>query len=185
MRTWRWQSRRKVQSLISSSMLFEQADNGFRLAAERFVEAYYEALQSQPATIASFYHQPKTLPDGKALPSIVFNGDVKPNGAEMQNMFEDKVGQMQFEVQAVDAQCLNLNYVAEGTIGGNAAPGQNMTILVSVNGSVKFGDLKTASAKGFNDNLVLVPSQDGTGPQTRAKQIRNYVIQSQIFRIVV
>ena len=154
-------------------------------AAEKFIDLYYEAIQSQRATIASFYQKPKTLPDGKVLPSIVYNGDVKADGAVMQKLFQDGMPPTYFEVQAVDAQCLNPNYIPEGTTGGHAVSGKNLTVLVTVSGYVKFGDARTALMKGFSESFVLVPNQESTGPRTRAKQFRDYVIQSQTFRIVV
>ena len=175
-----------TQSIVfASSSWNRQANHITSPAAERFIGLYYEALQSQRATIASFYQNQETLPDGKVIPSIVYNGDVKADGTAMQKLFQEDMPQTCFEAQAVDAQCLNPNYIPEGTTGGHASSGKNLTILVTVNGYVKFGDPKTASMKGFSESFVLVPNQDSTGPRTRAKHAKDYVIQSQIFRIVV
>lgn len=149
------------------------------------MDSYYHALQSQRSTITSFYQKPKTLPDGKKTPSIIYNGDAKTDGAAMQKLFQDGIASAYFDVQGLDAQSLNPNYVPDGTAGGHAMSGKNLTVLVTVNGYVKFGDAKTASTRCFIENFVLIPNQDNTGPRTRAKQFRDYVIQSQVFRVVV
>lgn len=149
------------------------------------MDSYYHALQSQRSIIASFYQKPKTLPDGKKTPSIIYNGDAKTDGAAMQKLFQDEIASAYFDVQGLDAQSLNPNYIPDGTTGGHAMSGKNLTVLVTVNGYVKFGDAKTNSPRGFIENFVLIPNQIDTGPRTRAKQFRDYVIQSQVFRVVV
>lgn len=149
------------------------------------MDSYYHALQSQRSTIASFYQKPKTLPDGKRTPSITYNGEAKTDGAAMQKLFQDGMASAHFDVQGLDAQCLNPNYIPDGTAGGHAMSGKNLTVLVTVNGYVKFGDAKTASTRGFIESFVLIPNQDNMGPRTRAKQIKDYIIQSQTFRVVV
>ncbi len=103
----------------------------------------------------------------------------------MQKLFQDGIASVLFDVQGLDAQCLNPNYIPDGTAGGHAMSGKNLTVLVTVNGYVKFGDAKTALTRGFIENFVLIPNQDSTGPRTRAKQFKDYVIQSQVFRVVV
>ena len=126
-----------------------------------------------------------TLPDGKALPSIVYNGNIKADGAEVQKLFLEEMPATQFDIQAMDSQCLNPNYVPEGTTGGHTESEKNMTILITVSGSIKLGDSRTAATKGFSESFVLVPSRDDTGPRTPGRELKDWVIQAQTFRVVV
>ncbi|KAL8826538.1 MAG: hypothetical protein Q9191_003742 [Dirinaria sp. TL-2023a] len=153
--------------------------------AERFIDTYYEALESHRDAIASFYMKATTLPDGKTFPSIVYNGNIKADGAGMQKFFQEEMPEMQFDIQAFDSQCLNPNYIPQGTTGGQAAYEKNMTILITVSGSVKLGKSRTAATKEFSESFVLVPNRDETGPRTRGKQVKEWVIQAQTFRVVV
>lgn len=159
-----------------------KADLSLLEGAQKFVDAYYKAFNSQQATIASFYQPPTTAPDGKPLPTITFNGDVKENGTAMQDLIENWMPQAQFEVQAVDAQCLNPNYVPEGTTAAQASSGNNTTILITISGHVKFEDSESTKPDGFNDNMVIVPNH---GPILRKgpRHSIEYMIQTQILRI--
>ncbi|KAL9061734.1 MAG: hypothetical protein Q9206_000357 [Seirophora lacunosa] len=119
-------------------------------AAQYFVESYYLALNSHRDSITSFYMAAAEMPGGKPLPSISFNGNQIPNAAAMQTMFEQQMPPSHYEVQCYDCHVVNPNYVAEGTQGWPAKTGKNMTILVAVSGYVKYGNIKEAKPRGFN-----------------------------------
>ena len=155
------------------------------VAAEDFVEAYYTALRSSRATLSSFYSAPSAMPDGKPLPAIVFNGNVIPDAAEFQNMFEKQMPPAHYEVQSYDCHLLNPNYTADGLDPSSGGSGKNMTILLSVSGYVKFGELKDAEMKGFSETFVLIPTPDTTTSKGRGKRGNQWRIQSQNFRLVV
>lgn len=159
--------------------------DGDILAAETFVEAYYAALRSSRATLSSFYSAPSAMPDGKPLPAIVFNGNVIPDAAEFQNMFEKQMPPAHYEVQSYDCHVLNPNYTADGTEASSGVSGKNMTFMLMVSGYVKFGELKEAEMKGFSETFVLIPIPDASGSKGRGKRGNQWLIQSQNFRLVV
>jgi NTF2-related export protein 1/2 len=87
-----------------------------------------------------------------------------------------------YEPQSFDCHVLNPNYNigASDTNLGPDASGRKMSLLVVVNGYVKYGEPKDAQMRGFSENFVLVPNfQVGAGMASR-----NWLIQSQNFRIV-
>ena len=124
------------------------------------------------------------MPDGKPLPAIVFNGNIIPDAAAFQNMFQQDMPPAHYEVQSYDCHVLNPNYTVDGTQGSGAASGKNMTILVTVSGYVKFGEPREAATRGFSENFVLVPNAEATA-KGRGKQAKDWLIQSQNFRLVV
>lgn len=125
------------------------------------------------------------MPDGKPLPAIVFNGNVIPDAAAMQKMFQQQMPAAIYEVQAYDCQVMNPNYVAENAKGGVGSTGKNMTILVVVSGYVKLGEVREATMRGFSESFVLVPNPDAVGAKGRGRHIKEWLIQSQNFRLVV
>ena len=155
------------------------------IAAESFIDAYYVALESHRATLASFYMKPTTMPDGKVLPSIVYNGNIKADGAAFQKSFLEEMPPMNFDIQSVDAHCLNPNYFPEGTECGHATSKKRMTILFTVSGCVKLGNSQTAATKEFSESFVLVQNHDDTGLQKGENENKDWLIQAQTFRIVV
>ena len=124
------------------------------------------------------------MPDGKPLPVIVYNGNIIPNPTAMQTLFQDQMPQARYEIQDYDCQIVNPNYVAEGTQGSSSDSGQNMTILVTVSGLVKFGDPHSATARAFSENFILIPNPVAA-KKTRGKRHKGWLIQSQNFRLVV
>ncbi|SLM36155.1 nuclear transport factor 2 domain protein [Lasallia pustulata] len=152
-------------------------------AAEKLVQTFYPALQSNPTAISSFYMPPAAMPDGKPLPAIVYNGNIIPDAATFQTMIQRDMATARYEVQAYDCHVLNPNYVVDGMEAGNAAGGKNMTILVSVSGHVKFGG-RDSNARGFSENFVLIPNHDAAS-KGRGKHGKEWLIQSQNFRLVV
>ncbi|KAL9635623.1 MAG: hypothetical protein Q9164_003337 [Protoblastenia rupestris] len=151
-------------------------------ATQKFVESYYPALNSHRNQITTFYTPTATMPDGKPLPIIVWNGNVIPDPASLQKLFEEQMPRSYYDVQDYDCHVLNPNYVAEGTQGSNT-PGKNMTILVTVSGYVKYGESRSVTARGFSENFVLVPNT--AAANTRGKHLKEWLIQSQNFRLVV
>jgi NTF2-related export protein 1/2 len=125
-----------------------------------------------------------TMPDGKPLPVIVYNGNIIPDPTSMQSLFEEQMPEARYEVQNYDCQVLNPHYVAEGAQGSDPASGKNMTILVTVSGYVKYGEVRTAAMRGFSESIVLIPNPD-LGEGTRGKVGKEWLIQSQNFRLVV
>ena len=154
------------------------------IAAESFIDAYYQTLESNRAAIASFYMKPTTLPDGKVLPSIVYNGNIKADGAAIQQSFLEDMPKMDFDIQSADAHCLNPNYIPPGTPSGQAKSEKRMTILFTVSGYVKLGNSQKAATKGFSESFVLVQNHDNTGPRERGNEYKEWLIQAQTFRIV-
>lgn len=153
-------------------------------AAGLFVDTYYLALSSSRTDIASFYMPASAMPDGKPLPVIVYNGNVIADPTAMQTLFLEQMPQARYEIQDYDCQVVNPNYVAEGTQGSSPTSGKNMTILVTVSGTVKFGEPRGATSRGFSENFVLIPNPAAT-TNTRGKHIKGWLIQSQNFRLVV
>ncbi|MCJ1366328.1 hypothetical protein MMC16_005456 [Acarospora aff. strigata] len=155
------------------------------LAAEIFVESYYTALRSSRATLSTFYSPPSAMPDGKPLPAIIFNGNVISDAAAFQEMFEKQMPPSHYEVQSYDCHTLNPNYTAKDIKSSSGGSGKNMTILLTVSGYVKFGELREAEMKGFSETFVLVPSSDPTGSKGQPRRNQEWLIQSQNFRLIV
>ena len=153
-------------------------------AAGLFVETYYPTLSSSRADIASFYMPASAMPDGKPLPVIVYNGNIIPNPTAMQTLFQEQMPEARYELQDYDCQVVNPHYIAEGTQGSSPESGKNMTILVTVSGHVKFGEQRGATVRGFSENFVLIPNP-AVATNTRGKNIKKWLIQSQNFRLVV
>ena len=154
-------------------------------AAQKLVDSYYPALQSNPSTLATFYMVATTMPDGTTLPSIILNGNVIPSAAEMQSMFENRMPAARYEVQSFDCQVVNPNYIAENSKGTVSLSGKNMSILVIVSGYVKYGESRDVPMKGFSENFVLVPNPDVEQARNKGKHAKDWLIQSQNFRLVV
>ncbi|MCJ1351585.1 MAG: hypothetical protein MMC33_001569 [Icmadophila ericetorum] len=153
--------------------------------AKEFVEQFHRALSQARQTIASFYSLPAVMPNGKQLPSILFNGNQLSDAGSFQTMFQEQMPNMHYETTSLDCQVINPNYVAEGTASARNSKGQNATFLVNVSGTVKMGEAKE-TPKIFNETLVLIPNPLAhIGSRTRTRHPREWLIQSQNFRLVV
>ena len=148
------------------------------------MNTFYHALEASRKTIASFFTPPANMPDGKPLPAIVFNGNVL-DAATLQNMFVHETPPTRYEVQSYDCQVINPNYVAEGTSSRGGASGRNMTILVVVSGYVKIGEQHEAEMRQFSETFILVPNTAADSRKGRQKSAKDWLIQSQNFRLVV
>ena len=126
-----------------------------------------------------------TMADGKSLPVIVYNGNVIEGPTAMQALFKDKMPDSLYEVQNFDCHVVNPHYVPEDSKGVIAETGKNMTILVSVSGEVKYGQIKTTPipSRGFSESFVLVPNP-AAAKNERKKPMKDWLIQSQNFRLV-
>jgi NTF2-related export protein 1/2 len=153
--------------------------------AETHVHRYYKALESSRSTIASYFMPQTTMPDGKLLPTISFNGTVMSTGDGLQKLFEDEMPPAQYDIQSYDCQVLNPNYAAIGTKATSGSNGRNMTVLMVVSGTVKLGTQKESETKGFSDTFVLVPNPDAAAAKARKKPLKEWLVQSQTFRLVV
>lgn len=148
-------------------------------AAAHFVDNFYPALNSKRKLLTNFYTPSATMPDGKQLPVIVWNGNIVPDATTFQKMFEEQMPKSRYEVQSHDCNVLNPDYIPEGGTGGDAAAGRNMTILVTVSGNVRYGEAGAQTTRGFSENFVLVPNH------TKGRHPKEWLIQSQNFRFVV
>ena len=123
------------------------------------------------------------MPDGKPLPTIVYNGNIVPDPGAMQTLFKEQMPPTKFEVQSYDCQVLNPDYVVEGSQAAPAGSGRNMSLLIIVSGYVKYGEVRSVDPVGFSETFILVPNV--TGPSGgRGKRHKEWVIQSQTFRQV-
>ena len=129
--------------------------------------------------------KPTISPDGKALPSIVYNGIVRTDGLALQKAFLDELPSVHFDIQAVDSHYLNPNHNSEETNENSANHKKDLTVLIIVSGNVTLGHNAKGETKGFSENFVLTPNKEITRARGRGKQTKEWLIQSQIFRVVV
>lgn len=125
------------------------------------------------------------MPDGKPLPAITHNGNVISTAADMQEMFQNQMPAARYEVQSFDCQVINHDYIAANSEGVVSTSGKNMTILVAVSGYVKYGGTRDAALRGFSESFVLVPNYDAAKAKSQGKKFKDWLIQSQTFRLVV
>lgn len=154
-------------------------------AAHQFVESYYPALQSGRSTLASYYVQSSSLQDDKTPPTMVFNGNLIPDPQALQVLFQTQMPQAHYEVQSYDAHVLNPNYVLAGAGRNDLPPGKAMSIVLTVSGYVRYGESRDAAMRGFSETIILVPSGEGPSGRTRSSKKKEWLIQSQNFRLVV
>lgn len=123
------------------------------------------------------------MPDGKPLPAIVFNGNIIPNPATMQSMFQEQMPKAEYVPGDYDCHVLNPNYIVEGVQTASHTSGKNMTILLTVSGSVKYGEARSVEPRGFSETFVLIPNPSAAA-SGRSRHVREWLIQSQSFRLV-
>ena len=89
-----------------------------------------------------------------------------------------------YEAQSFDCQIINRAYPTATATGIKPAAQmtvKDMSILVIVSGHVRYGEGRDQPQRGFSETFVLVPN-----PSTeRGKRRRDWLIQSQNFRLVV
>ncbi|KIN03788.1 hypothetical protein OIDMADRAFT_18029 [Oidiodendron maius Zn] len=156
-------------------------------AAEKFVESYYPSLNNAKgrAHLTEFYIRPTEASPLQA--DITLNGNTVADPAQLQSIFENQVSKAHYDVQSFDCQVINTNYnvgINETMFAPNK-DGKKMSILVMVNGSVKyFRDNTDGEIRGFTETLVLVPNFEAHGPKS-PKGAKKWLIQSQTFRLVL
>ena len=145
-------------------------------AATEFVHSFYPALQSNRASIASYYSQPTS--------TILFNGNAVADGAAVQEIFMNQMPPTHYEVQSFDCQIINPSYPTAAATptapGGRSdkAMAKNMSVLIIVSGYVRFGATKDLPQRGFSETFVLIPNPTKSGG-------KEFLVQSQNFRLVV
>ena len=126
-----------------------------------FVKDYYDVLNSSRREhLASYYVKDGATPSGKALPTIIYNGNVIPGAQAMQDLYEKEMPKTRYEAQSYDAQVMNPGSTAAGASEADIKSGRAMTILVSISGYVKYGELRSAVTRGFSETFILVPNPD-------------------------
>ncbi|KAJ5225395.1 hypothetical protein N7468_006620 [Penicillium chermesinum] len=148
-------------------------------AATNFVRTFYPALQSNRDSISSFYSETPA--------KILFNGNTVADGKAVQDIFTNQMPVSYYEVQSFDCQIINRSYPTP-TPTGPKQPDQrtvkDMSILVVVSGSVRYGDRDPAKPqRGFSETFVLVPNATG-GDHGKGRR-SEYLIEDQNFRLVV
>lgn len=126
-----------------------------------------------------------SLPDGGSIPSITINGTVIANQEELQSFLEHTAPNAHYEVQAFDVHVVNPNYYADGTSGTMSETGKSMVLLINVNGYVKYGTDHSAIPRGFSESFILAPNKEFEKLKNKKANIREWLIMSQTFRIVV
>ncbi|RDW93850.1 putative nuclear transport factor 2 domain protein [Aspergillus mulundensis] len=144
-------------------------------ATTEFVNSFYPALQSNRASISTFYSTPPS--------TIVFNGNPVADGNAVQEIFVNQMPPTHYEVQSVDCQIINRQYPTV-TVGRQIDPRKDISILVIVSGYVRFGDSRDLPQRGFSETFVLVPNPSSEGGG-KGKRRKDWLIQTQNFRLVV
>ena len=158
-------------------------------AAENFVDAYYTALQASRGTISSYYVPPTTLPDGKTVPVIVWNGNGVADGAAFQRMFEDSMPYTYYDVQSLDCDVLNTGLAQQAASASDhdsvskKDAEKNLPVVVMVSGYVRLEEAREGPMRGFSETFVLVPNAEKEG-KGKGSQKRAWLIQNQNFRYV-
>ena len=130
----------------------------------------------------------QTLPSGKSLPLITYNGAQMTSPIEFQSLYANQMPFAYFEVQSLNATVLNPTLTPIDV--EKARPKEvenNMSVLVQVGGYVRLMERKEGPMRGFCDTLVLVPNKEEVGGKGKDKtgEGRSWVIQTQNFRFVV
>lgn len=123
------------------------------------------------------------MPDGNPLPAIVYNGRVFPDADSFQTMVEE-MPPARYEVQVFDCHVLNPNYTAEGAEPNPVPSAKNMSIVLLVGGTITLGEPSDAEVRGFSESIVLIPNTKAAVTKGQGKKVKEWLIQSQIFRLV-
>ncbi|KAI5306663.1 methionyl-tRNA synthetase [Ascosphaera pollenicola] len=158
----------------------DQINKATTEAADNFVKSFYPALQSNRKMLSSYYADPTS--------DILFNGNFVASGAAVQQIFEKDMPPTHYEIQSYDCQLLNPNYTTSATPTAPAADTKggalNISMILTVSGSVRFGESRTLPSRVFSETFVLVPNPNLQQGRKDPRQKR-YLIQSQNFRLVV
>lgn len=151
-------------------------------AAEQFVDSYYSAVNTARHAIRAYYVPQSLLADGTSLPVIILNGAEVADGSGVQRIFQQRFPTSFFEIDVVDCHILNEQYPAQtGTSSNETAL---MSLLVVVNGVFKQGQGREQVEQEFSETLILVPNPDAPPRGQGGRHRKDYLIQSQTFRVV-
>lgn len=96
-----------------------------------------------------------------------------------------------YEISSYDCQMLNPNYnPASATLAGSGAAESkgsgplNISMLLTVSGSVRYGESRDLPNRVFSETFVLVPNEQMQQGRKDPRQ-KKYLIQCQNFRLVV
>ena len=129
-----------------------------------------------------------TLPSGKSLPLITYNGSQYTDPVEFQAIYANQMPFAYFDVQSFNATVMNPTLTPIDL--AKAKPKDiesNMSVLVQVSGYVRLMERKEGPTRAFSDTLVLVPNKEEVGGKGKDKtgEGRSWVAQTQNFRFVV
>ena len=155
-------------------------------AGDHFVDAYYTVLNGSRNTLAQYYIPSQTLPSGRTLPHISYNGEVINHADAFQEKFDKLMPWTHYEVQSLNVHVLNPCIDPDGSKTKKDAE-RNLSLVVQVSGFVRLVERKDGPIRGFSDNFVLVPNKEEAGGRGTGKQDhgRRWLIQTQNFRFVV
>ena len=142
----------------------------------------------QPTTSLSLYIKQNSLLMYHFWPVLTqtTSGIVVPDPEALKAIFLNDIEKTNYEVQSFDCHVINSSYTVGAPEGlGPDKDGKNMSIVVMVNGSVKyFAEGEDGDIRGFTDSLVLVPNWEARGPRA-PKGLSKWLIQNQTFRLVL
>jgi len=147
-------------------------------------------LNNARHTIQSFYVPEQTIPSGRTLPVITYNGTQSSNPAYFQSTFQSQMPFTYFDVQSLNAHVINPSVAQLDSQKGQPTKKdleQNVSVMVQVSGSVRLVERKEGPLRAFSDTFVLLPNKEDVGAKGKAKsgEGRSWLIQSQNFRFVV
>lgn len=158
----------------------------FPLAAQNFVDTFYEVLNRRHQLAPYYVTTSPRLTAASLAPDISVNGHHVASVSELEALLEKQGTPVHYEVFSFDAQPVNPHFaVGAPDAGGPAAgdKGDRLSFAVQVSGNVKFGRGEDAVEKGFNDSFVLVPHWEAQG-RNAARGMRRWLVVSQNLRIL-
>ncbi|KAF2454767.1 hypothetical protein BDY21DRAFT_351555 [Lineolata rhizophorae] len=162
-------------------------DKQFSIAADAavaFTESYYTALHRHRDSVQSFYVPRETLPDGKSVPTIMWNGNAVEDADAFAGMLSSTIPYAYFDIQNVDCHVLHPNY-PKPPGATPIEPEKNFSMMVRASGQVRVKEPREGPLRQFGETLVLVPNTLGAaGGAPKAKR-QSWLIQTQLFRYVV
>jgi NTF2-related export protein 1/2 len=155
----------------------------FLLAAETFVNHYYQAVNNQ-SNLLPFYVNSSSRYSIAA--DISINGSVVAQPSDYSALLEAQGQGVRYEIESLDAHVVNPSsqYGAPDNIHDNnkvEKSGSRMSIVVTTMGRVQFGKGRDAPQKMFNETFVLVPNWDSMA-RNPPRGLGRWLIMSQNFR---
>ena len=143
---------------------------------------YYEATNNHRHNVATYY----VSSTSDRPTTVIFNGIELSDGTAAQDIFERITPQSHIEVDSIDCQILNPNYMP---VSNNVSNGRSLapscSILVNIGGIFRASNDRNEEEEDFNDSLIIVPNHDTEGPRTpRTLRHKDYLIQTQNFRLL-